>query len=689
LDGTFSQLSVATQNGTGAPNFQWYSNTANSATGGTLIPGAITANYTPAATAVGTTYYYCIATFATGGCSNITSTIATANVVADPVISAQPIATQSICVGGNIATALTAAASGGTGTYSYQWSNSSGAITGETNQNFTPPTFTSVGQFTYNVTIAQSGSGCNAMISQNALINVVADPVVSTQPQSASYCQNASPVAPLTVSASGGLGTFSYQWYSNVTNNNVNGSLIPGAISNAYTPPVATVETTYYYCVITQSGLNCAVTSSNAQIIVNLAPTFATQPLTTQTVCLDGTLSALTVTAQNGTGTPTFQWFSNTTSSTSGGTPIAGATTASYTPPATAVGTTYYYCVATYATGGCSAITSAIATTIVVADPTISIQPIPSQSICVGGNIANALTVSVTGGTGTTSYQWSTSTGPISGATNQSYNPLLFNTVGAFTYYVSVILSGSGCNVITSQNAIIEVVADPIVSTQPISAVYCQNGSPVIPLSVVVTGGLGSFSYQWYSNTINNNSGGALIPSATSSSYTPSVAAVGIKYYYCVITQTGLNCGVTSNTASITVNLAPTFVLQPISQSICTGGTFSPLSVTYQDGTGVPSYQWFSNSTNNYAGAVAITGATSSTFQPSTSNIGSTFYFCEISFSFGGCSAINSGISNQIVVADPVISVEPEVTQSICAGGTISNALNVTVAGGTGAITYQ
>jgi gliding motility-associated-like protein len=685
LDGTFSQLSVATQNGTGTPTFQWFSNTTSSTSGSTPIAGATTASYTPPATAVGTTYYYCIATFATGGCSNITSTIATANVVADPVISAQPIATQSICVGGNIATALTAAASGGTGTFSYQWSNAAGPLTGATSQNYTPPTFTSVGQFTYNVTIAQSGSGCNAMISLNALINVMADPVVSTQPQSASYCQNASPVTPLTVTASGGTGSnYSYQWF--------NGSnSISGATSSTYAPSVASTGSIDYTCLVTIAPVTsgCSVTSSIAAITVNTAPSFSTPPLTTQTVCLDGTLSALTVTAQNGTGTPTFQWFSNTTSSTSGGTPIAGATTASYTPPATAVGTTYYYCVATYATGGCSAITSAIATTIVVADPTISIQPIPSQSICVGGNIANALTVSVTGGTGTTSYQWSTSTGPISGATNQSYNPPLFNTVGAFTYYVSVILSGSGCNVITSQNAIIEVVADPIVSTQPISAVYCQNGSPVIPLSVVVTGGLGAFSYQWYSNTSNNNSGGALIPSATSSSYTPSVAAVGTKYYYCVITQTGLNCGVTSNTASITVNLAPTFVLQPISQSICTGGTFSTLGVTYQDGTGVPSYQWFSNSTNNYAGAVAITGATNSTFQPSASNIGSTFYFCEISFSFGGCSTINSGISNQIVVADPVISVEPEVTQSICAGGTISNALNVTVAGGTGAITYQ
>ena len=689
LDGTFSALTVTTQNGTGTPTFQWLSNTSSSTSGGTLISGATSASFTPPATSVGTTYYYCVATFASGGCSNITSALATAIVVADPLISAQPIAAQSICVGGTIGAPITVTATGGTGTYSYQWSNAAGAITGATNQNFTPPTFTTVGQNNFTVTITQSGSGCNALTSQNALIEVVADPIVSTQPINAAYCQNASPVAPLSISATGGIGTFSYQWYSNTANNNTNGSLIPGATSSTFIPSVATVGTNYYYCVITQTGLNCGVTSNTAEIIVNLAPTFATQPLVTQTVCLDGTFSALTVTTQNGTGTPTFQWFSNTTSSPSGGTPISGATSASYTPPGTTVGTTYYYCVATYATGGCTAITSALATAIVVVDPTISIQPIPAQSICVGGNIANALTVTAIGGTGTTSYQWNTSAGPISGATNQSYNPPPFNTVGAFTYNVTITLSGNGCNVVASQNAIVDVIADPVVSIQPISASYCQNGSPVTPLSVSATGGLGTFSYQWYSNSINSNSGGTIILGATSSSYTPSVATVGVKYYYCVLTQTGLNCGVTSNTASITVSLAPTFVLQPISQTICTGGSFAPISVTYQDGTGVPSYQWFSNSTNSYSGAVAITGAINSTFQPSAANLGTIYYFCEISFSFGGCSSISSNISNQTVVADPIISVEPQVTQSICVGGTIPAALSVTVTGGTGAITYQ
>jgi hypothetical protein len=46
-------------------------------------------------------------------------------------------------------------------------------------------------------------------------------------------------------------------------------------------------------------------------------------------------------------GTLTYQWYSNTTSSTSGSTAITGANSSSYTPSTAIAGTTYYYCVVT------------------------------------------------------------------------------------------------------------------------------------------------------------------------------------------------------------------------------------------------------------------------------------------------------------------------------------------------------
>ena len=81
-------------------SYQWYSNTANSATGGVAIDGATSASYTiPTGGAAGITYYYCIVT-ATMSPNGQTATTTT-NVVAVTIASAGPtkyaIATDGKC----------------------------------------------------------------------------------------------------------------------------------------------------------------------------------------------------------------------------------------------------------------------------------------------------------------------------------------------------------------------------------------------------------------------------------------------------------------------------------------------------------------------------------------------------------------------------------------------------------------
>lgn len=97
--------------------------------------------------------------------------------------------------------------------------------------------------------------------------------------------------------------------------------------------------------------------------VVNLSA--VTPP--SQTVVLNSTAQNLVSTA-TGQGTLSYQWYSNTTNSTTGGTLISGATSATYTPPASSVGTTYYYVVVsdTYCEGKT---TSAIVSVIVVSSP--------------------------------------------------------------------------------------------------------------------------------------------------------------------------------------------------------------------------------------------------------------------------------------------------------------------------------
>ncbi len=63
----------------GTLTYQWYSNTTDSTTGGTLIPDAITNTYTPDTTVEGTTYYYCVVTNTNNGVNGNKTSTATTN----------------------------------------------------------------------------------------------------------------------------------------------------------------------------------------------------------------------------------------------------------------------------------------------------------------------------------------------------------------------------------------------------------------------------------------------------------------------------------------------------------------------------------------------------------------------------------------------------------------------------------
>lgn len=69
--------------------------------------------------------------------------------------------------------------------------------------------------------------------------------------------------------------------------------------------------------------------------------------------------TALSVTASvSDGGTLSYQWYSNTTATNSGGTLISGATSADYTPSTAVAGTLYYYCVVTNTLAGHSPVSA-------------------------------------------------------------------------------------------------------------------------------------------------------------------------------------------------------------------------------------------------------------------------------------------------------------------------------------------
>ena len=133
-------------------------------------------------------------------------------------------------------------------------------------------------------------------------------------------------------------------------------------------------------------------------LTVNGNPTISSQPSSgSQSVCVSGSPTALSVTASTTVGSLSYQWYSNTTASTSGASAISGATSASYTPSAAAAGTLYYYCAVT---NSCGTTNSGFSGAIIVNAAPIGITTTAAASnasVCAGGTSSLSLSLTKSG----------------------------------------------------------------------------------------------------------------------------------------------------------------------------------------------------------------------------------------------------------------------------------------------------
>jgi len=464
-----------------------------------------------------------------------------------------------------------------------------------------------------------------------------------------------------TIAFTGNIGTTVYNWTNDnptigISSNGTGDILAFTALNDGSNTVKANIT-------VTPSVDGCSGLPKIFTISVNPSPAFTSQPISSS-VCVNGLPTLLSVSYKNGTGMPKYEWYFNTVNSEIGSVIISTANTSTYAPPSTSIGTMFYYCIITLPTGGCSSLTSNIAEVTINALPTINLQPTPTQSICVGGTIATPLKVSYIGGVGTPIYKWySNNTASTTGGTaitntnNPEYTPPIFTLAGKYYFYCEVSLSGNGCGSTVTNAAEVVVVPDPIVIEQALSTqTLCQGAAPD-SLTIKMSGGVGVFEYQWYSNATNTIMGGALLNGETNKSFLPSTANVGTMYYYCMITQpNGPGCNATSDISMVKVNLAPTFVTQPQSSTVCKGETPTLLSVTYKDGVGIPKYQWYSNSVNDRTTGLAIDKATNATYAPQFTVVGTIYYYCIITLPTGGCSSLLSDIAIVVINQYPVIS---------------------------------
>lgn len=558
-----------------------------------------------------------------------------------------------------------------TETITYNWQFPGGTPSSSNQVNPGNISYDTVG--TYTISLEVTNSCGTSSSSETFTINET--PIVTNTNLDQTICSGAS-TSEIVFTTNNPNTTFT--WSSN-NPSNLSGYTASGNSNSIPSQSIinngTTAQTLIY--TVTPELNGCVGSPLDFNILVEPAPLIIDQPLSDE-VCINGSTPDLSVSIQ-GTGTPTYQWYSNNIDSNVGGNSIAGATNSTYSPPTDAVGQTYYYVVVMFATGGCSEIPSETALIVVNEIPQIDNQPIDSQTICEGG-IVDPLSVSTNGGAGTPTYQWFSNTSNsntggtlISGANNATYIPPTFNTTGNFYFYVEINYGVNGCSNLVSTVSEVIVVEDPIMVVQPLPfQSICQNAAATA-LEVEISGGLGNISYQWFSNTINSNSGGTILTSETSNMLVPSTATVSTFYYYCVITQDVSGCEVISDVSEVEVTPSATFTSQPASDILCVGETTNDLSVTYSNGTGSATYQWYENTINDFATSTSILGATSDSYTPDVSIAGTTYYFCVVTFSSGGCPEIISDSAEITVNETPNIS---DANILICSGNTFEHIPN-------------
>jgi Abnormal spindle-like microcephaly-assoc'd, ASPM-SPD-2-Hydin/Immunoglobulin I-set domain len=308
-------------------------------------------------------------------------------------ITTHPVS-QSVVVGQSATISVVAT---GTGTLTYQWKKSATAIGGATAASYTTPATTSSdngAQFTVVVTDS-SGSAT----SNPATLTVTASPVApSITSQPANQTVAAGQTATFSATATG-TAILTYQWKKN-------GAAISGATSASYTTPATTTADNGALFTITATNSVGSATSVAATLTVNVPPTISTQPLS-RTVSV-GQTATFSV-AATGTGTLTYLWKKNAAT-------LSGATSASYTTPATAASDNGASFTATV-TDGSGNVTSNAATLTVNASPSITTQP-ASKTVIAGQTATFSVTAT---GTAPLTYQWNKSGTAIGGATSSSY----------------------------------------------------------------------------------------------------------------------------------------------------------------------------------------------------------------------------------------------------------------------------
>ena len=474
-----------------------------------------------------------------------------------------------------------------------------------------------------------------------------------------------------------------------------------------------TATQTFTYILTVKRTNGCEATQE-VKVTVQPAPSISTQPIAPAAYCQGVTATALTVTANTHgiTGTLSYQWYSNTSNSTTGGTPV-GTNANSYVPLTTTAVTLYYYVKITNST--CGEVLSDVVKVEVKPTPDKPTIDLTAES-CTAATVAKISNYVSSGVT----YTFTKADGtPVTGVTIAADGVL--SGLAAGTYKVKA--EKDGCTSDISDSFVIKAQkAVPVQPTVTLTAESCAaptkavisnyvsgqtywNGATQLTVdgtSHEITG----LAVGTYTITAKNNDNcesvasdnfeikaQKAVPAQPTVTLTAEICAAPTKavisnyvsgqtYWngatqltvddtsheitglaagtYTITTKIG-NCeSVASDSFVIKAQKAATIIgANPQSAVYVKDASATPLTAA-ATGEGTLTYKWYKNTTNSYTGGTEVGG--NNTYTPATDTVGSLFYWAEIT---GECGTEKTSIAEiKVVETVPVIEAVDDVAIS-------------------------
>jgi hypothetical protein len=472
-----------------------------------------------------------------------------------------------------------------------------------------------------------------------AALTVYVPPGIQTQPQNQTVTQGQT--ASFSVGALGSA-PLSYQW-------NQNGSAVSGATSSslALTNVQATQVGSYTVMVANNGG---SITSQVATLAVNVPATITGQP---QSLTVAQGQGASFFVGAIGTANLNYQWYFN-------GSSLGGGANSS-TLTLSAVGTNNAGSYTVVVNNNYGSATSVVAALTVYVPggvpPGITTQP-ASQAVILGQNTSLSVVAS---GAAPISYQWSFSGSPLSGATSSTLTLTNVQTNQA-GIYTALITNAYGA--VTSTNAMLTVYVPPGIQAQPQNLTVTQGQNA--PFSVVANGSA-PLSYQW------NFNGAALSGATTSALALTSARGTDAGSYTVVVTNPAGS--VTSQLATLTVDVPPSITTQPQSQTVVQGQNAS-LAVA-ASGTAPLCYQWYLNGSSLGGGGNSSALTVNNIGTNNTGN-----YTVVVNNNWG---SVTSAVATLTILVPAGITTQP-LSQAVVPGQNVSFSV---VASGSTPLSYQ